>query len=151
MRLCLVPIVSVLAAGNLVQARNTDKTDPEPPENIDRRPETPAPSQIVPGTSTPPATTRMPPNNMRTMSPPASGSMIMPPLQPPPGLSPNSGPLPGQVNTGLLTVTGIGALNKRLPETIATGALVASGMGAISVALPATVTTGPLMATGAAQ
>lgn len=93
----------------------------------------------------------MPPNNMRTMSPPAAGSMNMPPLQPPPGLSPGGGALPGLVSTGLLTVTGMGALNKRLPETITTGALAATGMGAISVALPTTVTTGPLMATGAAQ
>ena len=151
MRLCLVPIALALAASAGVQARNTEVVPGETrTENVDRRPASRAPARVPPGTSAPPVT-GAPPNNTQPRTLPAAGSMNMPPLQPPPGQSPNGGALPGLVSTGTLTVTGMGAQGKRLPETISTGALTAMGIGAIAIGLPKTVTTGPLGATGTAQ
>jgi len=149
MRPLLVPIMVALATSNAAQASNTEKPGEERATHAGREPAVQAPTRIVPNPR--PATAGTPPNNTRPMSSPAAGSMNMPPLKPSLGQPPHSGPLPGQVSTGLLTVTGIGATTKRLPETVATSALVATGIGAISVALPQMVTTGPLMATGAAQ
>lgn len=55
------------------------------------------------------------------------------------------------IRTGLLTMTGDGAMGKRLPAMVATATLAATGIGAIIVRLPARVITGPLSAIGAGK